>query len=77
LEYDNTSNKIDHIQGESKDLADAFAGSVFKCLTDKISISEFHRERGTSKFSGTTADYSGYLGQLSQLAAFSQSEEQE
>ena len=67
LEYYIADNKIDHPEDKSKDLADAFAGSVYSCLVDKVNVLDNPSLKDRSRAMSVN-NYGAYLNDLAKLA---------
>lgn len=68
LEHDVEADKVDHREGESKDVADALCGAVYGCLTDKIKPGDVPPEHRGGGGSTRTSKYDKYLDQLKGVA---------
>ncbi len=68
LDYDADEDRIDHPEGGAKDIADALAGSSYRCLIDKVRPSEIPVEYAPAgHYDKYLADY---LDRLKELASF-------
>jgi len=68
LEHDATADKVDHREGESKDVADAVCGSVYGCLIDKIKPGDVPPEHRGGSSASRTSKYDKYLDQIKEVS---------
>jgi len=64
LEHDVEADKVDHREGESKDVADATCGSTYRCLIDKIKPGDVPPEHRGQTTKTRDSKYDKYLDQI-------------
>ncbi len=67
LEHDVELDKVDHREGESKDVADALCASTYACVLDKIKPSDIPPDKRGEPPKSALTKYDKYLSQLREI----------